>query len=128
LPAAGQGAVAVTCRADDTNALALVGVLDHPATRSAVLAERAFLRSLEGGCQIPLGALARISGDTLALSGFVAGMRSGTLLRGEREGPAGDPAAIGAALADELRARGAGRLLEEARDATGHDGPAVTLP
>jgi hydroxymethylbilane synthase len=127
LPAAGQGAVAAVCRADDQRSLELLRPLEHPATRTAVLAERAFLHALEGGCQVPLGALCTIVGEVLTLRGFVAGVQSGTLLRGERQGHLGDPAGVGLSLADELRARGAERLLEEARGA-GEGAPAVTPP
>jgi hydroxymethylbilane synthase len=127
LPAAGQGAVAVVCRAQDEATLELLQGLDHQVTRAEVTAERAFLRALEGGCQIPLGAFARTAGTSLTLSGFVAGVHSGELLRGERQGSSEDPGALGTALAAELRARGADRLLAEARSGTGAT-PAVTPP
>jgi len=117
LPAAGQGAVAVVCREQDQQTRDLLRTLDHAATRAAVLAERAFLRALEGGCQIPLGALAQVAGDSLALRGFVAGVRSGVLLRGEEPGDTANPAAAGLRLADRLLAQGAAELLREVRDA-----------
>jgi len=128
LPAAGQGAVAVVCRQGDRVVLDLLALLDDQATRRAVLAERTFLRALEGGCQIPLGALARIDGEGLLLRGFVAGVSSGTVLRGERLGVAADPVAAGLALADELRGRGADQLLAEARRAGEGDTPKVSRP
>lgn len=115
LPAPGQGAVAVVCRADHAAAVALLGVLDHAATRIAVTAERAFLNALEGGCQIPIGALAQLQGERLILNGFVAGVQSGIVLRGESAGAGADPAAVGHALAAQLRQRGAEDLLAEAR-------------
>ena len=128
LPAPGQGAVAVVCRAGDETVLDLLRVLDHVRTRSEVLAERAFLHALEGGCQVPLGALAQVHDDGLVLHGFVAGVHSGTLLRGEQDGAAADPEAAGLALARQLRARGAAALLDESRHPEGGIIPTVTPP
>ena len=127
LPAAGQGAIAVVCRADDPATCDVLRPLDHEATRAAVVAERAFLRALEGGCQIPLGALATVDGGTVTLHGFVAGVRSGRLVRERHEGTAGDPAAVRLALAAQLRAQGADALLAEVRD-TGDAAPAASAP
>lgn len=115
LPAAGQGAIAIVCRSDDERTLAVLRALDHADTRAAVLAERSFLRSLEGGCQIPIGALASVDGDALDLKGFVAGFESGRMLRGETQGKSADSAEVGLALADQLRASGAESLLDEVR-------------
>jgi len=128
LPAAGQGAVAVVCRRHDEALLDLLGCLDHAATRRAVLAERAFLRALEGGCQVPLGALAHVDHERLVLHGFVAGVGSGELLRGERQGRPFDPETTGVALAADLRARGADRLLAEARGGHDEGSPIASAP
>lgn len=128
LPAAGQGAIAIVSRHQDERTLAVLRPLDHAATRAAVLAERAFLRSLEGGCQIPLGALAVVDADTVTLRGFVAGVTSRRMLRGELEGALTDPVAVGVALAEELRGRGADALLDEVRRMGDGAVPASSAP
>ena len=128
LPAAGQGALGIVCRADDAHTLERLAVLDHPATRQATTAERTLLRTLEGGCQIPIGALARVAGDQLQLHAFVAALSGTTSVRGTRTGSAADAAAIGAALAADMIADGAARILDEVR-AQGTEGvPRPTAP
>lgn len=119
LPAVGQGALAVVVREDDADAEALLDPLHDPDTAAAVGAERAFLASLEGGCQVPIAALARVDGDQLYLDGLVAGLDGETVLRSRREGAVKDAAAIGTALAEELIAEGAAELLAEIRRASG---------
>jgi hydroxymethylbilane synthase len=114
LPAGAQGALALEVRAGDHASAALVAPLDDPATRTAVLAERALLARIGGGCQTPIGAYAQIRGRTLTLAGMI-GTSDGRMVRGERSGPAADPIALGAALADELLANGGQALLEASR-------------
>jgi hydroxymethylbilane synthase len=109
LPAPGQGAVALECRADDAALSEAVEPLDHPPTARAVAAERAFLAALGGGCNVPLAALAEGEGGGLRLRGLVARERDGRVLLGERRGA--EPEPLGRALAEELLARGAGELL-----------------
>jgi hydroxymethylbilane synthase len=109
VPAPGQGAIALECRDDDAAARDAVAPLDHPATARAVAAERAFLAALGGGCNVPLGAHAFAAGHDLELVAFVAGSEGGALLRGESRGA--DAEALGRGLAQELRRRGADRLL-----------------
>lgn len=128
LPAAGQGAIAIVCRAGDEATLTHLRALDHPATRAAVLAERAFLRSLEGGCQIPIGALASCTGEELVLDGFVAGFRSGRMLRERVRGRTADAAAVGTGLAERLRELGADELLQEVRASDDADLPGASAP
>jgi hydroxymethylbilane synthase len=115
LPAAGQGAIAILVRADDAAAAALVAPLDDPPTRSATTAERAFLRRLQGGCQVPIGGLAHVTGDTLTLDGFVSDLDGATPLRAQRHGPVAQAAEVGVALADDLLARGARAILDSLR-------------
>jgi hydroxymethylbilane synthase len=114
LPAGAQGALGLEVRADDHASAALVAPLDDPATRTAVLAERALLAHIGGGCQTPIGAYARLGGDTLTLVGMI-GTSDGHMVRRERSGPASDPIALGVALADELLANGGQTLLEASR-------------
>ncbi len=124
LPAVGQGALAIVCRADDEATLARLRPLDHADTRAATSAERALLGALEGGCQIPIGALGAVEGDRLVLRALVADLEGETILRGELAGPVEEAAALGRALADELLARGAGEILDRIRAGS----PAVPQP
>jgi len=111
LPAAGQGAVGIECRAGDTPVLDLIGVLDDAPTHLCVRAERAMNAALQGGCQVPIGAHATITGERLQLEGLVGSVDGTVLLRDAREGSVVDPEAVGRDLADALLARGAGELL-----------------
>lgn len=109
LPAPGQGAIAIECRASDDRTAAAAATLDHAETARAVAAERAFLAALHGGCNVPLGAYAEPDAGGLRLRGLVAREDGTRILRGERRGS--DPQALGRALADELLAQGAAELL-----------------
>jgi hydroxymethylbilane synthase len=119
LPAVAQGTLAIECRADDERTRALLAPLDHAPTRAAALAERAFLRRLEGGCQVPIAAYAEgkhgaaATGDrgALLLRGLVGSLDGGTIVRGERSGNVAQPETLGEALAEELIAAGAGEIL-----------------
>jgi hydroxymethylbilane synthase len=110
-PAVGQGALAVETRAGGAGWDACAA-LDHAATHSAVAAERAFLRALGGGCQVPIGAYATVNGERLRLVGLVIAPDGSAVVRGEREGPAAEAEAIGAALGAKLLAEGAQAILE----------------
>ena len=113
LHAVGQGALGIECREGDTAVLEQIKVLEHTPTARRCLAERAFLRELEGGCQVPIGVNTRFEGDTLLLTGMVASLDGLRLIRDEARGPQEDPEAIGIALAHALKAQGAGEILEE---------------
>jgi len=113
MPAVGQGAVAVEVREEDEDVLEVVGKLDHAATRRCVTAERAFLRTLEGGCQVPIGAHALLEGDQIVLEGVVGSLDGSTAFREKLSGVDGE--AVGVQLAETLIERGAGDLLEEIR-------------
>lgn len=118
LPAAGQGAIAVEIRADDDEMREIMSSLNHEATAVAVRAERAFLDALEGGCQVPIGALAAPDGDgKLILHGFVSDVRGRDIVRGSAPVDAISPEDSGRALAADLRTRGASSLLMELRNA-----------
>ncbi|HEY9336573.1 MAG TPA: hydroxymethylbilane synthase, partial [Kribbella sp.] len=107
LPAPGQGALAIECRADDTGVLAALAPLEDPATRAAVTAERQLLATLEAGCTAPVGALAEVvegeDGPELWLRGAL-GQDDG-VRRLSANGPVDDPASLGKALANELLER-----------------------
>ncbi|MGH7457487.1 MAG: hydroxymethylbilane synthase [Longimicrobiaceae bacterium] len=115
LPAAGQGALAVVAREDDTDVLAELVGLDHPPSRLAVRAERALLARLEGGCQVPVGVLARAREDGLELDALVADVDGKELIRDTRAGSLADPERVGRELAERLLERGADRILARLR-------------
>ncbi len=118
LPAVGQGALAVVCRADDAETRALLRPLHHLPTAAATTAERAFLSALEGGCQVPIGALGTVEGEILTLHGLVAGIDGGTILRAEEAGRVEEAESLGRRLADDLLEAGAGGLLDSIRAAS----------
>ena len=117
LPAAGQGAIAVQIRADDEEMRTLFEPLDHAPTSIAVRAERAFLAALEGGCQVPIGALAMPGEDgALTLHGFVSDIGGRDRVRGSIAVDRSSPEESGQQLAADLRTRGATSLLLELRN------------
>ncbi len=111
LPAPGQGALGLECRIDRTDLAELLAQLDDAATARCVTAERAFSRALAGSCNVPLGAYAGIDGDGMRLRGFVGTPDGARTVSGELSGPAGDAEALGLALAEELKSRGAVEIL-----------------
>jgi hydroxymethylbilane synthase len=115
LPAVGQGALCVEVRTGDGATLDLIAALDHPSTRQATEAERALLRRLEGGCQVPIGAYARAEGGTLHLRGLVAALDGTRLVRGEMRSPVSKAAELGTRLARRLLAGGGEAILAEVR-------------
>jgi hydroxymethylbilane synthase len=113
LHAVGQGALGIECRQGDQAVLDTLQVLRHLPTTRRCLAERAFLRALEGGCQVPIGVNSRLEGDTLVLTGMVASLDGQRLIRDEARGDQREPESIGVALAEALRRQGATAILEE---------------
>jgi hydroxymethylbilane synthase len=112
-PAVGQGALGLECRCDDDAVRVIVDRLNDAATRWAVLAERALLRGLGGGCQVPIGAVTKITADVLTLRGVVLPPDGSQRVEAEIAGPMEQAESLGQELADRLRARGAGELLKE---------------
>jgi len=112
LPAIGQGALGIECRIADAETLRLIAPLHDPATAACVRAERAFNRRLGGSCQIPVAGHAHWVGENISLQVRIFG-RQGTVLVGERAGPAAAPEALGEAVAEKVLARGARALLNE---------------
>ena len=115
LPAPGQGAIAIEARREDERAQALLGPLNDPGTSLATRAERAFLAALDGGCQVPIGALVSAVGGTPTLYGMLADLTGRHIVRGSRALDFDDPEATGEALAAEIRSRGGSSLLVELR-------------
>lgn len=116
LPAIGQGALGIECRKDDTQTEVLLGVLDDAETGIRIAAERALNEGLSGGCQVPIAGHAVIDGDTVALSGLVARLDGSEILKECSSAPCARAQSLGHALADALRARGAGEILRAVYD------------
>ena len=113
LHAVGQGALGIECRVADPEVLTMIKVLEHRPTALRCLAERSFLRSLEGGCQVPIGVNSSFENGNLHLTGMVASLDGLRLIRDQASGPESDPESIGIALAEKLRSQGAGEILQE---------------
>lgn len=113
LPAIGQGAVGIECRVNDARILDLIAPLNHKETEIAVRAERAFLRKLEGGCQVPIAAYATLSDGRLSMNGLVGAVDGSRLVRGHIEGPVDEFRQLGISLAEDLLLRGAKEILDE---------------
>ncbi len=112
LPAVGQGALGIECRRDDGAVLSLIRVLHDPISAQRVCAERALNARLNGGCQVPIGAFAEVSGDTLRLRGMVAAPDGSTVLYTDQTGPLNQAGQIGERGAQSLLDQGAGPLLQ----------------
>ena len=116
LPAVGQGIVGLTCRADDpATRERLQREARDPAAWAAALAERAFLRSMKGGCNAPVGGHATVAGERLSLAGRVLSVDGSRTVEGRVEGACAEAEALGLRLAEELAAEGGRDLVEEAR-------------
>lgn len=121
LPAVGQGALAIECRADDTDMLSLLKPLNHEPSRLCVLAERAMNRHLQGGCQVPIAGFAVIEDDKLTLTGRVGSVDGNVLLKAQQTNALTDDAqenehianAMGITVAQALLAQGADDILKE---------------
>jgi len=112
LPAVGQGAIAVEIRENDNHTRELLQAIKSEETEAEVIAERAFLRELEGGCQVPIACLGRVNGSQLLLQGLVASLDGKQVIRGQKTvGRAGAKIA-GIELAAQLKERGAREILE----------------
>ena len=111
LPAIGQGALAIEARADDKELLAGLDCLRDPDTEAATQAERAFLRRLGGGCQVPLAAHARVKQEQLELAGVVVSLDAARAVRGVESGPQAEAETIGRRLAERLLKDGAQEIL-----------------
>lgn len=120
-PAVSQGAIGVCTRADDRHSAGWLQPLDHPPTRLATAAERALLQRIEGGCQVPLGALATAGPSGVHLHAAVCALDGSRLLSASGDAQPGEAAAqaLGQRLAEELLAQGAGTLIAAEREVQG---------
>lgn len=113
MPAVGQGAIAVECRLRDTEAADLLAPLDHAETRAAIIAERALLAALQGGCQVPLGAWARMERGELQMDACVCSVDGAQYVKQSTSAPPDQAAQLGEHLARLLIESGAQAILEE---------------
>ncbi|MCA8961309.1 MAG: hydroxymethylbilane synthase [Planctomycetes bacterium] len=110
-PAPGQGALGLETRADHRELIDALQVIEHPATRAAVTAEREFLRELEGGCHLPIGGFARLVEDHLVLTGMLATADGRSRVQLTVEGPGADPLALAHELVEKIRRAGGDEIL-----------------
>jgi hydroxymethylbilane synthase len=122
VPAVGQGAVGVEIREDDELMQELCFGMTHQDTRTCVTAERVVMRRLEGGCQVPIGAYARVRGDALIMDGLVASLDGKVLLRESLEGTPDDPVGLGERMVERLLELGAKDVLDAIRRVAGDSG------
>jgi len=125
LPAIGQGALGIETRQDDREIEEQIRFLNDRDSRIAVSAERSFLKKLEGGCQVPIAAFARIAGATLQIDGLVGTIDGRRILREHVEGRTEEAESLGTKLADILLSKGARKILDEVYQRTG---PVVEIP
>jgi len=112
LPAIGQGVLGLEVRKSDHVVRDLLGFLNHRETELTVRAERAFLKELEGGCQVPLAGYAKLDGDRLELEGMVAELDGSVLIRDKLFGPKEKPEEFGVHLAKKILASGGAKILQ----------------
>jgi hydroxymethylbilane synthase len=115
LPAVTQGVIGIECRQSDSSTVQLLRLLEDPATRKVMDAERAFAARLGGSCQSPIAAYAELDADRITVRGLVAEPDGSRLLKSTLSGSAENPAALGRQLAERILADGAGPLLERLR-------------
>jgi hydroxymethylbilane synthase len=117
LPAVGQGALAIECRADDEKTLSLLRLLDDQPTRLAVSAERSFLHKMQGGCQVPIAAYATVDAGVVTLTGLVGAPDGTQMCKSVASGS--DPIEVGLQVAEDVLAQGAGEILAKVLEENG---------
>jgi hydroxymethylbilane synthase len=115
LPAAGQGSIAIETRDDDSELTGLVERISNGRDFAAVKAERALMRRLEGGCQVPVAAIAEVNGDIIVMDAMVSNLDGTVMVRGRSSAPLNSPETLGNDLAEKLLKQGADRILKEIR-------------
>ncbi|MBA4182634.1 MAG: hydroxymethylbilane synthase [Acidobacteria bacterium] len=118
LPAVGQGAMAVEIREDDSEISEMLAEINDQSTEFCITAERAFLRSLEGGCQVPIGGFAVLEADEIFLEGFVGNLTGAKIIRHSIRGNKREAKRLGETLAEICLKKGAAEILDEARKAS----------
>lgn len=112
IPAAGQGAIGIECREDDTALRKLLSCLHHPTTAVCVQAERTMSHYLQGGCQAPIAAYAQLNQQTLHITGLVGEPDGSKVIKDTLQGPMQDAVLLGTQLAQSLLKQGADRILQ----------------
>ncbi|MFZ5644015.1 MAG: hydroxymethylbilane synthase [Bacillota bacterium] len=115
LPAVGQGAIGIEAREEDTEMIEILKSIEHEPTRLAVSAERSLMKRLEGGCQIPVGALAVLDNEEIVMEAMVADLEGKNIVRMTMSGPLTDPEGLGIRLAEAMLDRGAEEILKKVR-------------
>jgi hydroxymethylbilane synthase len=113
LPAIGQGAIGIECRIGDPFINDLIVPLNHPETATCVRAERALLKKLEGGCQVPIAAHARLVEGRIVMDGLVGSVSGDRIIKGHIQGSTGHAESLGITLAEDILSRGAKEILDE---------------
>ena len=113
LHAVGQGALGIECKQDDQKTLDIINILNDEKTSKRCLAERSFLRELEGGCQVPIGVNSQIKNERIYLTGMVASIDGKKLLKDSSDGNINEPEGVGKVLAKKLKEKGADKILSE---------------
>jgi hydroxymethylbilane synthase len=113
IPAVGQGSLAIETRADDERVINLVKVLNHEESWLRAVCERSFLRELQGGCQVPIGAHAWIEGDRIKIKGFISDLEGERFLEGYEEGGLQEAEEVGKRLAQRLLREEGEEILKE---------------
>jgi hydroxymethylbilane synthase len=113
IPAVGQGSLAIETRAEDERVINFVKVLNHEESWLRAVCERAFLRELQGGCQVPIGAYAWIEGDHIKIKGFISDLEGERFLEGYEEGSLQEAEEVGKRLAQRLLREGGEEILKE---------------
>ena len=113
LHAVGQGALGIECKSNDKKIQKIISVLEDKMTSQRCLAERAFLRELEGGCQVPIGVNSNVQNDEICLTGMVASINGKKLIKDKSIGNINNPEEVGKKLAEKLKIQGADKILSE---------------
>ncbi|MDD2619508.1 MAG: hydroxymethylbilane synthase [Syntrophomonadaceae bacterium] len=122
LPAVGQGIIAIEARQEDTKVLSLLQKINDKSAYLSSQAERAFLRELEGGCQVPIASLAEVKDDRISMRGLIASLDGSEIIQGRDEGSCLEAELLGQKLARSLLDQGGARVLGDIRQAGGQDG------
>jgi hydroxymethylbilane synthase len=120
--AVGQGAIGIEIREDDPFMAGVMDKISDGPTMLCVTAERVVMQQLEGGCQVPIGAYARLEDDQLVMDAVVGSVNGESIVRAHLEGPADRPIALGELMVAELLVLGAGPILAQIREASTVDG------
>ncbi|SHK46897.1 hydroxymethylbilane synthase [Thermocrinis minervae] len=113
IPAVGQGSLAIEVRKEDKELKKILSVLNHEESMICAKAERAFLKTLEGGCQVPMGAFAKLEGDKLIIRGFISDLEGNKFIESYKEGKPEEAESVGEALAKDLLSMGGEEILRE---------------